>query len=74
MTTLNKCRTCQWFDQKGAIDSIGICVRYPPKPFPTGPKQTISIWPSVQPGQSCGEFKLEIITAAMIPEVGVMNQ
>ena len=61
------CSLCKYFSPQN--DKIGLCTRYPPHPFPVGrPGQSISIWPSVQTHQTCGEWAMNIVEAKDLPQ------
>lgn len=62
---MTACENCKFFEQVEATQ--GTCRRMPPKPFPTGPDQISSFWPSVQPTQWCGEHVVRIEIARVMP-------
>ncbi len=62
---MNTCESCKFFQQ---IDGKqGMCRRMPPSPFPSGPGQVTSYWPSVQFGHWCGEWAMRLVVAREIP-------
>lgn len=59
----NACRQCKYFrkavDLNNVASTTGICLRYPPKPFPVpqqGQIAMLSARPNVESGDFCGEF------------------
>lgn len=66
------CQSCKYFSQ---VDGkTGNCRRYPPHPFPIEDGRTVSIWPAVQPQQSCGEWRQGILVAQDMPSAQVVRQ
>lgn len=62
---LNTCESCKFFQPLEA--GRGYCRRLPPSPFPTGPDQVTSYWPSVQNQMWCGEWAIRLVIANEIP-------
>ena len=63
-----RCITCTHFDQQDL--EKGICHLNPPSPFLIGPKQTVSILPSVSVQGWCSHYKAGLAKAmAMPPEM-----
>ena len=59
------CANCKWFRQ--TEPDKGMCHRYPPVPYPTGPGQVTAFWPVVQVSTGCGEWTPAIFTAKDMP-------
>lgn len=64
------CKKCKYFrkavDLNNVASSTGICLRYPPKPFPVpqqGQIAMLSARPNVESDDFCGEF-LHYLTEA----------
>ena len=66
------CQFCKYFT--AVNEKAGGCRRYPPHPFPAEGGGTVSIWPSVQLHQSCGEWRQGILLAQEIPPSQVIRQ
>lgn len=65
----NSCETCRFFELNAPTQ--GACRRFPPVPFPSGPEQLTSAWPTVQTQAWCGEYALRIVVASEIPRQNV---
>lgn len=61
------CERCEFFTLNAELPDRGICSRYPPAVFPTGPSSATSFWPIVRCEQSCGEWKQRLYVAKEIP-------
>ncbi len=62
---MNHCDSCKFFEQSSPEQ--GACRRMPPVPFPTGPGQVTSAFPTVQPQSWCGEWAVRIEIAQVMP-------
>ncbi len=62
---MNSCESCKFFEP--ADSKSGVCRRMPPTPFPTGPDQVTSFWPSVNNLHWCGEWMIRLVIANQIP-------
>ena len=62
---MNSCESCKFFEQ--TEPKQGVCHRMPPVPYPTGPKQVTSFWPTVQLQHWCGEWVIRLVVANEIP-------
>lgn len=50
------CPFCKFYSPNLKDPSgLGLCHRRPPVGFPTGPNQTITVWPVVGPHNWCGD-------------------
>ncbi len=66
---MNNCKDCKFYQEVNPEQ--GICRRFPPLPFPVGPKGAVtSYWPAVQMLQGCGEWSSRLVIATEIPEKG----
>ncbi len=62
---MNTCESCKFFEQN--VPQQGACRRMPPTPFPSGPDQITSAWPTVQLNHWCGEWAIRLVIASEIP-------
>ena len=62
---MNTCETCKFFGQTSPTQ--GTCHWMPPVPFPTGPGQVTSAFPTVQPQFWCGQWAIRLVIANEVP-------
>ncbi len=64
---MSNCKGCKFYQEVNPEQ--GICRRFPPLPFPVGPKGTVtSYWPAVQKSHWCGEWLPRLVIATEISE------